>query len=56
MDTIEPDATVANFRGEEFDNAYAQVFDALELNKTQPDAAATEIQKLTQAVLDKDPP
>src|SRR5919199_1036103 len=56
MDTIEPDATVANFRGEEFDNAYAQVFDALELNKTQPEAAATEIQKLTQAVLDKDPP
>ena len=33
----------------------AQVFDALELGKTQPDAAATEIAKLTQAVLDKDP-
>jgi ABC-type glycerol-3-phosphate transport system substrate-binding protein len=56
MDNIEPDATVANFRGEEFDAAYAQVFDALELSKTTPEAAAAEIQKLTQAVLDKDPP
>ena len=55
MESIEPDFTVANFRGEEFDAAYAQVFDALELGKTQPEAAAAEIAKLTQAVLDKDP-
>ena len=47
--------TVGNFRGEEFDNAYMQVFDALELNQVTPDAAATQIQQLTQAVLDKDP-
>jgi len=55
METIEPDFTVANFRGEEFDNAYMQVFDDLELNNIQPDAAATQIQQLGQAVLDKDP-
>jgi hypothetical protein len=55
METIEPDFTVANFRGEEFDAAYTQVFDSLELNSTAPDAAATQIQQLCQAVLDKDP-
>jgi multiple sugar transport system substrate-binding protein len=55
MQAIEPDFTVANFRGEEFDNAYAQVFDGVEISNTPPDAAAAEIQKLTQAVLDKDP-
>jgi len=55
VETIEPDFTVANFRGEEFDAAYSQVFDLIELNKTTPDAAAPEIQKLTQAVLGKDP-
>jgi len=55
MESIEPDFTVANFRGEEFDNAYAQAFDALELNNTAPDAAATQIQQRCQAVLDKDP-
>ncbi|HZQ99123.1 MAG TPA: extracellular solute-binding protein [Chloroflexota bacterium] len=55
MDTIEADFTVANFRGEDFDATYAQVFDALELGKTQPDQAAADIQKLCQAVLDKDP-
>jgi len=31
------------------------MFDALELNKTTPEAAAMEIAKLTQAVADKDP-
>jgi maltose-binding protein MalE len=56
MASIEPDFTVANFRGEEFDNAYAQVYDDLELGNTAPDAAATQIQQLGQAVLDKDPP
>ena len=55
MDSIEPDFTVANFRGEEFDNAYAEAFDALELGNSTPAAAAEQIQKLTQAVLDKDP-
>ncbi len=55
MDSIEPDFTVANFRGEEVDNAYAEVFDALELGNTTPEDAATQIQQLVQAVLDKDP-
>jgi hypothetical protein len=55
MQSIEPDFNVANFRGEEFDNAYAEAFDALELGNTTPDAAATQIQQLCQAVLDKDP-
>ena len=35
MQSIEPDFTVANFRGEEFDNAYAQVFDGVELSGTR---------------------
>ncbi len=55
MENIEPDFVVANFRGEEFDNAFAQAYDAMELGKTQPEAAATEIAKLCQAVLDKEP-
>jgi multiple sugar transport system substrate-binding protein len=55
MESIEPDFMVANFRGEEFDAAYAQVFDAVELNSTQPADAASQIQQLAQAVLDKDP-
>ena len=55
MDSIEPDFSVANFRGEEVDNAYAEVFDALELGNTTPEDAATQIQQLVQAVLDKDP-
>src|SRR5262249_12558141 len=46
MDSIEPDFLVGNWRGEEFDDAYTQVFDALELNNTTPDAAATQIQQL----------
>jgi hypothetical protein len=55
MESIESDFMVANFRGEEFDAAYAQVFDAVELNSTQPADAAAQIQQLAQAVLDKDP-
>ena len=55
MESIEPDFSVANFRGEEVDNAYAEVFDALELGNTTPEDAATQIQQLVQAVLDKDP-
>jgi ABC-type glycerol-3-phosphate transport system substrate-binding protein len=55
MESIESDYVVANFRGEEFDNAFAQAYDAMELGKSQPDAAAAEIQKLCQAVLDKQP-
>ena len=55
MENIEPDFVVANFRGEEFDNAFAQAYDAMELGKTQPDQTAADIQKLCQAVLDKEP-
>ena len=55
MESIEPDFLVANWRGEEFDDAYTQVFDALELNNTKPEDAANQIQQLCQAVLDKDP-
>jgi hypothetical protein len=55
METIEPDFLVGNWRGEEFDDAYTQVFDALELNNVTPDDAANQIQQLCQAVLDKDP-
>jgi multiple sugar transport system substrate-binding protein len=55
MDNIEPDFVVANFRGEEFDQAFQQVGDAVELGKTAPDAAVDEIQRLCQAVLDKEP-
>jgi multiple sugar transport system substrate-binding protein len=55
MESIEPDFLVANFRGEEFDLAFAQVHDALELGEVEPQAAATQIQELCQAVLDKEP-
>ena len=55
MESIESDYVVGNFRGEEFDSAFAQAYDAMELGKSQPDAAAAEIQKLCQAVLDKQP-
>lgn len=55
MQNIEPDYVVANFRGEEFDQAYAQAYDAMELGKVQPADTAAQIQKLTQAVLDKEP-
>jgi ABC-type glycerol-3-phosphate transport system substrate-binding protein len=55
MDSIEADYVVGNFRGDEFDRAYQQGFDQVELGKLQPEAGADEIQKLTQAVLDKPP-
>ena len=54
MENIEPDYNVANFRGQEFDDAYRQVFEAMELGEKEPAAAAEEIQALTQAVLDKE--
>ncbi len=55
MENIEPDYVVGNFRGEEFDQAYAQAYDAMELGKAQPEDTANQIQKLCQAVLDKEP-
>lgn len=55
MENIEADYFVGNFRGEEFDAAFAQAYDAMELGKAQPEDTANQIQKLTQAVLDKDP-
>jgi hypothetical protein len=55
MENIEPDYLVGNFRGEEFDAAYQQPLDAMELGEITPDEAATQIQDLTQAVLDKEP-
>lgn len=55
MDNIEPDYLVANFRGEEFDQAYQQAYDLLELGELQPQAAAEQIQMLCQEVLDKEP-
>jgi hypothetical protein len=55
MENIEPDYAVGNFRGEEFDAAYQQVLDALELGEIQAEQAADQIQELTQAVLDKEP-
>jgi len=55
MESIESDFTVANFRGEEYDNTFQAVYDAMILGKMKPAEAANEIQKQCQAVLDKDP-
>ncbi len=55
MENIEPDFLVGNFRGEEFDAAFQQVLDALELGEVQAGPAAAQIQELCQAVLDKEP-
>ncbi len=55
MENIEPDFLVANFRGEEFDQAFQEVYDLVELNEITPEEAAPRIQELCQAVLDKDP-
>ena len=56
MANIEPDFLVGNFRGTEFDAAFAQAYDLVELGEqSDMEAAADEIQKLTQAVLDKEP-
>jgi multiple sugar transport system substrate-binding protein len=54
MESIEPDFLVANFRGEEFDAAYQAALDAMMLGKVSPEETANEIQKATQAVLDKE--
>ncbi len=55
MESIEPDFLVANFRGEEFDQAFQEVYDLVELNEVTPEEAAQRIQELCQAVLDKEP-
>jgi len=55
MESIEADFTVANFRGEEYDNTFQAVYDAMILGKMKPAEAANEIQKQCQAVLDKEP-
>jgi hypothetical protein len=55
MANIESDYFVGNFRGEEFDAAFGQAYDVMALGQAQPDATATKIQSLVQAVLDKDP-
>ena len=55
MAEIEADFVVGNFRGEEFDQAYQQVYDAVLLGDKQPSPAVVEeLQTLCQAVLDKD--
>jgi ABC-type glycerol-3-phosphate transport system substrate-binding protein len=55
MESIEPDFTVANFRGEEYDNAFQAVYDAMILGEITPEEAAVQIQEACQAVLDKEP-
>jgi multiple sugar transport system substrate-binding protein len=55
MESIEPDFTVANFRGEEYDNAFQAVYDAMILGEITPEEAVTQIQDACQAVLDKEP-
>jgi len=55
MENIEADYFVGNFRGEEYDAAFTQETDLLQLGKAQPDDAVNKIQQLVQAVLDKDP-
>lgn len=55
METIEADYLVANFRGDEFDQAYQAVLDAMELGDKTPEVAADEMQAACQAVLDKEP-
>jgi len=55
MDTIEADFSVANFRGEEFDNAVNAVYEAMELEKVSPEEAVEQMQAAGQTVLDKEP-
>jgi multiple sugar transport system substrate-binding protein len=55
MDEIEADFSVANFRGEEFDNAVYAVYEAMELGKVTPQEAVEQMQTAAQAVLDKEP-
>ena len=55
MESIEPDFLVANFRGEEYDEALNAVYQAMILGEKSPEEAANEIQTACQAVLDKEP-
>ncbi|RIK40133.1 MAG: hypothetical protein DCC55_15900 [Chloroflexi bacterium] len=55
MESIEADFLVANFRGEEYDNALHAVYEAMILGEKTPEQAAVEIQDACQAVLDKEP-
>jgi ABC-type glycerol-3-phosphate transport system substrate-binding protein len=55
MESIEADFLVANFRGEEYDNALHAVYTAMIAGEKTPDQAADEIQAACQAVLDKEP-
>jgi multiple sugar transport system substrate-binding protein len=55
MENIEADFLVANFRGEEYDNALHAVYEAMILGEKTPEQAAIEIQDACQAVLDKEP-
>jgi ABC-type glycerol-3-phosphate transport system substrate-binding protein len=52
---IEPDYAVANFRGEEFDAAFAGPYTRLERGEAPVLDTAAEIQRLTQEVLDREP-
>ncbi|MGH2351644.1 MAG: ABC transporter substrate-binding protein, partial [Chloroflexota bacterium] len=54
VETIEPDFFVANFRGEEFDSAFAP-WSRMERSEIPVLEAANEIVRLAQAVLDKEP-
>jgi ABC-type glycerol-3-phosphate transport system substrate-binding protein len=55
MESIEADFLVANFRGEEYDNALHAVYQAMILAELPPAEAADKIQTDCQAVLDKEP-
>lgn len=55
MESIEADYRVANYRGEEFDQAFQAVYDAMMLGEMEPAAAAEQIAADCQAVLDKEP-
>ncbi|MCB0062165.1 MAG: extracellular solute-binding protein [Caldilineaceae bacterium] len=55
MESIEADYRVANYRGEEFDNAFQAVYDRLSLGEIQAEEAANSIAADCQAVLDKEP-
>jgi len=54
MENIEADYTVANYRGEEFDNAFQAVYDRLSLGEIEAEEAANTIAADCQAVLDKE--
>lgn len=55
MENIEPDFVVANYRGEEFDQAFQAVYDRLRLDEISAEEAANQIAADCQAVLDKEP-